>query len=442
MRLVEAAQLSDHPIVAIVGSGGKTSALFRLGRELPGPVFITTTTHLGVEQAAFADRQVTIFEDGDVKSFLEIPNEKVTLFTGPASVDLRLPGIGDAGLERLLEYCLGHQISLLIEADGSRGLSLKAPAQHEPAIPGWVSDLIVVAGMQGIGKPLSNEVVHRPERFAAITGLKMGETISVEAVSRMLLHPEGGLKNIPAHARRIVLLNQADSELVQSQAGRIAGELTSGYHAALVGALQKTGNEEVSACYKPVAGVILAAGAAVRYGAPKPLLEWKGETFVRRIAQTALQAGLNPVIVVTGYAGDRVQAAVADLRVQIARNPDWQSGQASSVRTGIQALPDQTGAAIFFVSDQPQVTHRILAAEMERHRTTQAAIVAPMIDGKRANPVLFDRSAFEALSLITGDAGGRQVFSRFAVSWLEWNDTDLLLDVDTPQDYQRLLNRK
>ena len=68
--------------------------------------------------------------------------------------------------------------------------------------------------------------------------------------------------------------------------------------------------------------------------------------------------------------------------------------------------------------------------------------MAPMIDGKRANPVLFDRSAFEALSLITGDAGGRQVFSRFAVSWLEWNDTDLLLDVDTPQDYQRLLNRK
>jgi molybdenum cofactor cytidylyltransferase len=63
-----------------------------------------------------------------------------------------------------------------------------------------------------------------------------------------------------------------------------------------------------------------------------------------------------------------------------------------------------------------------------------------MIGGRRANPVLFDRAAFQALMGITGDSGGRQVFSQFPVKWLEWNDTSLLLDVDTPEDYERLLN--
>jgi molybdenum cofactor cytidylyltransferase len=442
MRLVNAVRLSEHPIVAIVGAGGKTSVLIRLGRELPGPVFITTTTHLGVNQAEMADRQVIIPDNDEAAPYLKTPGEKVTLFTGPATADNRLSRIMNDGLEKLRDYCLDNQITLLIEADGSRNLPLKAPAEHEPAIPEWVSDVIVVAGMQGIGKPLSDEVVHRPERFATISGLKLSEILTPDAVSKMLLHPEGGLKNIPPQSRRIALLNQADTDELKSQAGRIAGKLTVGYHQALIGALQNPGEDEISACYKPVAGIILAAGAAERYGAPKPLLEWQGEIFVRRIARTALAAGLKPVVVVTGSAGEEVQAAMADLPVLVAFNPDWRSGQASSVKTGLKALPAQTGAAVFFVADQPQVTLTILAAELERHRKTHAAIVAPMIDGKRANPVLFDRVAFEALASTTGDSGGRQVFSRFQVSWLEWNDTGLLLDVDTPQDYQRLLDTK
>jgi len=440
MKLVEALQLSNQIQVAFTGAGGKTTAMFRLGRELAAPVFLTTTTHLGLEQVIYSDQHVLIQNQDDLEFFLKDVPEKVILLTGPETPDGRVSGLTPGSLDILHEYCKNNKIPLLIEADGSRSLPLKAPAPHEPNIPAWVTDSVSVAGMNGILKPLDAGFVHRPERFAAIAGISMGDSVSAESITRVLLHPEGGLKNIPPHARRIALLNQADSDELQSHAGRIARKLTESYHSVLVGSLIDQGEHEILACYKATAGIILAAGGASRFGQPKPLLEWHGQPFVRRIALTALEAGLKPVLIVTGNAADMVQKAVADLPVQAVFNPEWQTGQSSSIKAGINALPPQIGVAFFLLADQPQVTSAILSAQMELYRRTLAPIVAPLIGGKRGNPVLFDQVTFPALKLTTGDLGGRQVFLQFQVTWLEWNDTRLLLDVDTPEDYQRLLD--
>ena len=110
---------------------------------------------------------------------------------------------------------------LLVEADGARQKPLKAPAENEPPIPAFVAMVVVVAGMSGLGKPLSAEEVHRPEIFSSLSGLKIGETISGEALVRVLAHRQGGLKNIPRRARHSVLLNQADTPELQSAANGI-----------------------------------------------------------------------------------------------------------------------------------------------------------------------------------------------------------------------------
>jgi molybdenum cofactor cytidylyltransferase len=68
-----------------------------------------------------------------------------------------------------------------------------------------------------------------------------------------------------------------------------------------------------------------------------------------------------------------------------------------------------------------------------------APIIAPLIDGQRGNPVLFDRVTFSDLQQVRGDAGGRQLFSRYPVAWVDWHDSAVLLDIDTEEDYQRLL---
>jgi molybdenum cofactor cytidylyltransferase len=159
------------------------------------------------------------------------------------------------------------------------------------------------------------------------------------------------------------------------------------------------------------------------------------------VTETALAAGLSPVIVVTGAQAEQVEAAVRDLSVTIVRNQDWRSGQSSSLRAGLDTLPTAVGSAVFLLADQPQVTPTVLRALVERHSLELAPIVAPLVRDRRANPVLFDRVTFPDLLGLTGDVGGRVVFSKYPVTYLPWHDEQLLLDVDDQADYQKLLGQ-
>jgi molybdenum cofactor cytidylyltransferase len=185
------------------------------------------------------------------------------------------------------------------------------------------------------------------------------------------------------------------------------------------------------------------------------------------VAKTALEAGLSPVLVVTGANARQVELSVEDLNVTVIRNEEWQSGQGSSIKAGLQSLHqmrDQTpslrkknshtvvgggaplrgaegvGAAIFLLADQPQITTSILRALVEKHAQGLYPIVAPMVMDRRANPVLFDRATFPDLLLLEGDTGGRAIFHKHRVEYLPWHDDRLLLDVDTPEMYQRLIS--
>jgi molybdenum cofactor cytidylyltransferase len=147
------------------------------------------------------------------------------------------------------------------------------------------------------------------------------------------MHPEGGLKNIPSGARKTILLNQADTFELQSIAHGMVHKLLADFNSVVVASLMQ---HEIYAVHETVAGIILAAGESTRYGKPKQLLDWKGQSFVHAVAKIALEAGLSPVVVVTGANADQVAGAVKDLPVKVLRNNNWQSGQASSIRTGAQ----------------------------------------------------------------------------------------------------------
>lgn len=189
-----------------------------------------------------------------------------------------------------------------------------------------------------------------------------------------------------------------------------------------------------------IAGIILAAGASRRMGQLKQVLRWRGKPFICHVARTALDAGLSPVVVVTGADADEVRAALVDLSVKIVHNPNWAEGQSTSVRAGLQALPPEATAALFMLADQPHIPAALVHALLEQYAQAQSPIVAPMIEGQRGNPVLFDRSTFPDLMSLKGDVGGRIVFSRYPITYVPWNDPKLLLDVDTLEDYGRLLN--
>jgi molybdenum cofactor cytidylyltransferase len=447
MQLKQAFRIPKTPCVAFVGSGGKTSALFQLARELHPPVIVTATTHLHVNQIRLADSHWSGEKPGDLAG-LENALHGAVLVTGPMEGD-RTKGLDDRTLLWLRAICDTRDLPLLIEADGSRQRPLKAPAVHEPPIPGFVGMVVVVAGLSALGKPLIDEFVHRPEIFARLSGLHPGETITPEALLRVLTHPAGGLKNIPAKTRRLALLNQADTPVLQAQAKRLAGDLLKEYQSVIIASV---GQSRIHAVYEPVAGIILAAGGSSRFGQPKQLLDYHSQPFIRAVARTALAGGLSPVVVVTGANADTVEPAVRDLPVTITRNTDWENGQSSSIRAGLRALTPSPfppgaeaggeGAAIFLLSDQPQVPHTVIHALVEQHAMDLSPIVAPLVAGQRANPVLFDRVTFPDLMSLTGDVGGRAIFNKYPVTYLPWHEESLLTDVDTPEDMQRLRNRE
>jgi molybdenum cofactor cytidylyltransferase len=187
-----------------------------------------------------------------------------------------------------------------------------------------------------------------------------------------------------------------------------------------------------------IAGIILAAGAASRMGQPKLLLPWKGETLIHKAAQTALDALLNPVVIVTGAGAQEITDAVKGLPVSIAHNPDWQTGQSTSVRAGIRALPASTQAVIFLLGDQPFVTAELIHALVKTYLQNHSVILAPFIGKQRANPVIFDRSIFNELCQLEGDAGARSIFKKYPPEAMPWSDERILFDIDTPEDYKKL----
>lgn len=439
MKLAEGLRVGHNSRLAFAGAGGKTTALFSLARQLPGLVLCLNTAHLAVEQAKLADQHIVITREADIHRALESYQTAVLLFTGPENDHGRLTGLSSDFADAVKKLADTHDLPVLIEADGSRRLPLKAPAEHEPPIPPWVNYVVYMFGLSAVGKPLDDVNVFRPEIFAKLTGVSLGSTIEIDAILRYLQNPLGGLKNIPSHARRTLLVNQLDvvAKPIEDTLSPLCSTVP-GFDAVLAGSVEENEAQIQWRC-EPVAGIILAAGASKRMGGVKQMLQWRGKPLVRHAAETAVKAGLNPVIVVTGAEAQGVESALAGLPVFVVFNSDWETGQASSIRVGVSSLPANSGGVVFLLSDMPQVPVNLIAKELEIHQNEVVPIICPRVKGQRTNPVFFDRQTFPALMELSGDSGGRVLFDRFPLRWLEWDDPVILQDIDTPSDYQNLI---
>jgi len=205
-----------HPedrVVAVVGAGGKTSLMFFLAREWRnrGCTVITTTT-TRIRYPSPHQSPEVVLPAGE-KGWRAI-RQKLGLH-GHVTVAEHLPSSGGklagpepAVLRRLLDRTgVDH---LIIEADGARGLSLKAPGPREPVVPPWTDLFISLAGLDIIGRPLDGEYVFRPELVAARTGLVPGALLTPAAIASLALHPRGMLKGCPPGARSCIFLNKTD----------------------------------------------------------------------------------------------------------------------------------------------------------------------------------------------------------------------------------------
>jgi probable selenium-dependent hydroxylase accessory protein YqeC len=213
ISLTEALAIGAREHIALVGAGGKTTLMFVLASELrrKGKHLITsTTTKVWHEQALQASCVILADED-----FCWVEKLKAELATGGyAFLGRSLLESGKVkGIDPPLADRLFQELEvdyLLVEADGSAGCPVKAPALHEPVIPESVTEVVALLGLEAIGQKLVPEVAFRHDLVASITGLRQGEELSVPALSRLFLHPAGLFKGSPASAKRVVFLNKLD----------------------------------------------------------------------------------------------------------------------------------------------------------------------------------------------------------------------------------------
>ncbi len=230
MIVAESGPFADHfavggetRVVALVGAGGKTSLMYALAWELAlkrPPVVTTTTTKIYPPLSHESPRLLLQSDDPLLESLPELLAGFVQVTVARSFLhDIgKLEGISEA----MVDLCTTHARFVLVEADGAAGRPIKAPALWEPVIPRCANLVIPVVGLDCLGRPATNEWVFRLERFTAVTGIREGDIIGPETVARLLTHPEGGLKGIPAGAAVIPFLNAKDGALNRSAVTEIA----------------------------------------------------------------------------------------------------------------------------------------------------------------------------------------------------------------------------
>ena len=185
--------------------------------------------------------------------------------------------------------------------------------------------------------------------------------------------------------------------------------------------------------------IILAAGGSRRLGTPKQLVQFKGETLLRRIVREAMSSGCSPVVVVLGSEADRSRDEISGSDVLIAANPLWERGMGGSIKRGLNALKasgSPVDAAVICACDQPFVTADIIAQLASRFYQTGKAVIASGYEQTIGVPALFSKDMFPILLELDDASGAKAMINR--------QDAEIIpfpagaFDIDTMADVQRL----
>ena len=225
--MADALDLPDRGLMAIVGAGGKTTAMYRLAAELIARGLRTacaTTTKIFPP----APHQAELVLAENNTRLLDMCRE-TSAVRRPVCLGWALDGQKLLGLETEFIHRLADTKVfdwILVEADGARCLPLKVPAAHEPVIPGRSTHVLAVAGLTAIGSPLNEEHVCRSARYAELTGLAPGSPVTPASVAYACAHAEGMYKGTPDAAVRLLWLNQADTPRALDRGREVLGLLS------------------------------------------------------------------------------------------------------------------------------------------------------------------------------------------------------------------------
>ncbi len=187
--------------------------------------------------------------------------------------------------------------------------------------------------------------------------------------------------------------------------------------------------------------ILLAAGASVRLGKAKQLLEFRNQTLLRRSAETAQQISAR-VVVTLGAQSEITRREIEDLPVSIAENKDWEAGMSSSVKIGLEKLletNEKLDGVIIMVCDQPFISGELLKKIVAEYEKTNAPIVACEYENILGVPALFAAKLFPELLALESEHGAKYLIKKHRSETVSVSFPEGAFDIDTLADYERLL---
>lgn len=225
-------------IVCLVGAGGKKSVLYRIAAAHPGRVAITATAHIE-NFPGHLQAQTLIAPEEELHARLAaLRDVRVVAFAQPSAKSGRNAGLSGATIARI-HHSLRFDLTL-VKADGARGRLVKAPSDTEPPLADETTTVIPVVAAKAIGRIADATIVHRLERFGAVTGAVAGALITPEHIARLLAHEAGALKNV-GRASVVPVINMVDGEAEQTlarEAARQALRMTDRFDYVVLAAMQ------------------------------------------------------------------------------------------------------------------------------------------------------------------------------------------------------------
>lgn len=221
--LADAFEVRAGDVVSLVGAGGKTTTLYGLVTELRRlglSVVATTTTHTQTPDSPTTAPPIVFASEEE--NWLQSVRARLDRYGAVTVVGARKREDKLKGLEpEDIDPLRGMADCVIIEADGARGRSLKAPAPHEPAVPEWTTSTIIIAGIDVLGRRLDDESVHRLDVVQELCGAAKGSPIVEEVIALALVR--GYFPTVPKTSRKIVFLNKVDDTLLKQ--AETVGEL-------------------------------------------------------------------------------------------------------------------------------------------------------------------------------------------------------------------------
>lgn len=410
----------SHRTIAVVGSGGKTSLIWRLTEELVQAgkkVAVTTTTHMAIEK----ERPFALDGEGAEALLLEYG------YVLAASIDREKGKLSSLPYEKLKELLTLCDV-LLIEADGARKKPFKVPMEWEPVIPDFTNLVIAVSGLDSLGKPIK-EAAYCSCETAQFLEKNETDIISPEDMIRVASDNSGLLKGVGDREYR-VYLNKTDTIKERETLNKIRKALSDMGIQVFSGSLREK--------KKNTALIMLAAGNSRRFGANKLLYEIDGIPMYEKtlscllkVQEEALKRTGNfcPVTVVTQYR--EIGEAAEKLGAKVCYNQNPGEGISSSLKIGLKANKE-ADSCLFTVADQPWLTWESILGLMKVFQESDKGMACMQSGDKKGNPCIFSEKYYDELFSLTGDVGGKKLLKShpFDISVYQVKDKRELEDID------------